>query len=105
MRKLLLLSLFYGMPALADSLYIGHYICNKKQFIEISPSLLYIGSSEFIYNQTMKKPGRPTSDIFLKGNEVAIFSPQPSWKGHYSLNIRSLSNNNEAPYVADCVKR
>ena len=52
----------------------------------------------------MKKPNRHAFDIFLKGNEVALFGPQPTWKEHYSLNIRNLQDNNEPPYVADCVK-
>lgn len=104
MKKILLISLLYEISASADSPYIGKYLCNSKQFVEITHTTLYIAGSEFTYNQTMKKPGRPTSDIFLKGNEAALFGPQPTWEGHYSLNIRKLQDNNEPPYVADCIK-
>lgn len=105
MKKILLLSLLYGITASANSLHIGKYLCNSKQFVEITPTTLYIAGLEFKYNQTMKKPGRPTADIFLKGNEVALFGPQPTGEGHYSLNIRELQNDNKPPYVADCIKK
>jgi len=104
MKKILFFSLLLGIGVSADSLFVGKYLCNSKQFVEITHTALFIAGSEFTYNQTMKKPKRPTADIFLKGNEVAFFGPQPNREGHYSLNIMKIKNGNQAPYVADCVK-
>ena len=36
MKKILLLSLLYGITASANSQYIGKYLCNSKQFVEIT---------------------------------------------------------------------
>lgn len=99
----ILLSLLLATIASSDSIYSGKYLCNKSQIVEITQKNLYIGNATFNYNQTMKRHGR-TTDIFLKGNEAALITPQPNWAGHYSLNIRNLKNKNKLPYVADCTK-
>lgn len=87
----------------ANSQYIGKYLCNDTQIIKINSDTLIIGNAVFKYYQSYKKP-HGIIDAFVKGNEAATIVNQPNWKDHYSLNIRNLNNNNEPPYVGDCVK-
>lgn len=102
-HKVYFLSLLIATLSFADSEYQGKYLCNKSQILEIKQRSLYIGNTTFEYYQSMKRPVG-IIDVFLKGNEMASMTPQPSWSGHYSLNIRNLKNKNEKPYVADCTK-
>ncbi len=103
MKKYFLLSLLIVSISSANNLFNGKYMCNNKQVLEIKAQNLYIGNGMFKYYQDMKRPLVGTIEVFLKGNEAALFSHQPNWKGHYSLNISNLQNKNEAPYVADCI--
>lgn len=102
MKKTLLFILLIVSISNANSVFQGKYMCNKKQILEITAENLYLGGATFKHNQVMDKPAVGKVKAFLKGNEAAIFSRQPNWEGHYSLNIRNLQNRNEPPYVADC---
>ena len=103
LQKYFLLSLLLVGILSAGSIFNGKYICNGKQVLKITTQNLYIGNGIFKYYRMMNRSHVGEIVIFLKGNEVAMFSRQPEWKGHYSLNIHNLQSKNEAPYVGDCI--
>lgn len=105
MKILVVFCMIFIIPQLsfANSQYAGKYLCNNQQLVKITRDSLAIGNTVFGYSQSFKKP-HGIVDAFIKGNETAIISNQPNWKGQYSLNIRKLDNKNEPPYVADCIK-
>lgn len=99
----LFVTFIFPQLCFSNSKYSGKYLCNDTQILEIINNNLTIGNAVFEYYQSYKKP-HGIIDVFIKGNEAATIINQPNWKGHYSLNIRNLKNNNEPPYVGDCIK-
>jgi len=93
----------YGTEA--NSHYMGKYLCNDIQLLEITNKTLTIGNAVFEYYQFVTFQYGVT-DVFNKDDntEGAIMSKTPDREGHYSLNIRSFINKYEPPYVADCTK-